>query len=119
VSLDDLGADEQPETGAGHAASRLRAIAALEHPLLLRRRDTDAAVANRDARLGAIDAYVDVDIPSVRRVLDRVADQVLQHPLDAMLIEIGHDRVGRRGVAKRMALRQDLHLVDGAGDDLP
>jgi len=119
VPLDDLRADEQPETGAGHAASRLRAIAALEHALLLLRRNADAAVANGDARVGAIHADVDVDIPSVGRVLDRVADQVLQHPLDAILIEIGDDRVGRRGVAKHMALRQDLHLIDGGRDDLP
>jgi hypothetical protein len=119
VPLDDLRADEQPETTARDTADRARAIAALEHERLLLLRNADAAIPDRDDRLGSVDAHVDVDIASIRRVLDGIANEVLEHALNAMVIEVGHERNGRRCVAKRMALREHFHLIDRHSDGIP
>jgi len=119
VPLDDLGTDEQPETGAGNRADRIRAETALEHMGSGRRRNTDAVVANRDASLGRRRADVNDDRAALRRVLDRVVDEVLHHPLNAPLVVIGDDWHVRHGAEQRMVPTQRLHLFHGGRDRAP
>jgi hypothetical protein len=119
MALDDFCADEQAEAGATDAVSTSRAIAAVEHQLALCLGNANAAIANRYDRDAVFDAYLDVDIATIGRVLDRVANHVLKNPLHAVLIEFGHDRGSGRRVAKRMRLRQHVHLVNRSLNGMP
>jgi hypothetical protein len=111
MALDDFRADEQAEAAAPDVAGASRAITAVEHPLALPVGNSNAVIANRHDRDAAVDAYLYVDVTTIGRVLDRVANHVLKNSLYAVLIELGHDGRGGRRVAKRMDRRQHLHLI--------
>jgi len=119
VALDDFRADEQTEAAAPDAVGTSRAIAAVEHQLPLGLGNSNAAIANRHDRDAAVDAYFEVDIATIGRVFDRVTNHVLKNPLYAVLVEVGHDRSGGRRVAKRMGLRQHVHLVNRGLNGMP
>jgi len=70
----------------------------LEDRGLLLRRDADAAIADRQARLVTGGQDADAHLAPLGRVLDRVADQVREHLLDAILVGDPGDRPrARRG----------------------
>jgi len=66
---------------------------AFEDMTAVRLRYADSVIADRNRRIAAVGADVDVDFSTVRRVFDRVADQILQNPLDAALVVIDHHRL--------------------------
>src|SRR5439155_12087721 len=76
----ELAADVEPETGAAHAAGQIRveAVELLEDPALLGERDAEPLVAHGDTYAVAPgDGHLDAT--AVRRVFDRVVDEVRQH----------------------------------------
>jgi hypothetical protein len=95
VSLHDLGADEETETGPGNRADGVRAESPLEDARTRLRGNADSVIADRDARLGRRRPYLDVDGSAVRRVFDRVPDQVLKDTLNTLFVVVGENRAGR------------------------
>ena len=95
VSLHDLGADEETETGPGNRADGVCAESPLEDMRTLLRGDADSVIADRDARLGRRRPYLDVDGSAVRRVFDRVPDQILKDTLHTPFVVVGENRAGR------------------------
>src|SRR5438477_1296201 len=89
VLLDDPLADGQAQAQASEGGS-LRTAEALEDGLLALARDANTAIGDRDLDVFALGIDRDLDLPSLRRVADRVGDQVVEHLLDA--VAIGEDR---------------------------
>ena len=86
MTPDDLGADEQTQTRSRNSVGAVRAVAALKDASSLCFWNTDAVVAHRDASDigGRFEPHFDV--AALWRVLDRVADQVLEHALHAPVV---------------------------------
>src|SRR5262245_43686512 len=61
----------------------MRAKEPLEDAALLCRRNANAMIVHRHHRLFALASTLDLDGTALRRVLDRVRDQVRQHLLDS------------------------------------
>lgn len=112
MAFRNLGADEQAETGAGNCADGAGAESPLEHVRPRLRRYADAVITDRNACFRRRRAYLDLDGPTIRRVFDRVADQVLKHTLNAPFVVFSDDRAGRRRIPEGVVLRERLHLVD-------
>jgi len=93
VAFDDLRADKEPETAPGNRAHAIGTIASLEDAAAFKLGYADTTIADADRRVAAISAYLDIDVAAVRRVFDRVADQILEHPLDAAFVIIDHHRL--------------------------
>jgi len=93
VAFDDLRADKESETGPGYGADIICPIASFEDAAAVGVRYADAMIADGNRRVAAIGAYGDVDVSTVRRVFDRVADQILENPLDAAFVVIDHHRL--------------------------
>jgi len=91
VTLDDLRADKQPQPCAGNGADAIGSIASFEHPAALACGYSDAVITDRYPGLVVLNRHADLDISPVRRILDRVADQILQNALDAAFIVIDRD----------------------------
>src|SRR5262249_34296318 len=119
VSFDDFRADEQAKTGARNRPDALRTIASFEDTSAVCLRYADPVITNRDRCGTALGAYVDIDLSTIRRIFDRVADQILKHPLDAPLVVIDHHRVRRSRIAERVTPGDRLHLVLGGLDCPP
>src|SRR5712692_294020 len=85
VLLDDSPADEEPKAHAVELAvvDVRRAREPFEDVREVRRRDADARISYRDARLAVLLPDPDGDRRVVRAVLARVLDEVLHHLLDA------------------------------------
>jgi hypothetical protein len=93
VSFDDFRTDEEAKTGARNRTDGVCPIPPFEDMTAVRLRYADSVIADRNRRIAAVGADVDVDFSTVRRVFDRVADQILQNPLDAALVVIDHHRL--------------------------
>jgi len=113
VSFDDFRADEEAETGARNSTDAVRAIASFEDPATICVRYTDPVIANRDRRGAVVGAYVDVDLSTVRRILDRVSDQILENSLYSAFIVIDHNRLRRGRIAKHVTASDRFHLILG------
>jgi len=96
VSLHDLGADEEAETGPGNRADSVCAESPLEDVRTRLRGDADSVIADRDARVGRRRPYLDFNGSALRRVFDRVPDQVLKDTLNTPFVVVGENRAGRR-----------------------
>jgi hypothetical protein len=96
VSLYDLGADKEAETRPRNRADRACAESPLEDVRTRLRGNADSVIADRHARLGWRRAYLDFDGSAVRRVFDRVPNQVLKDTLNTPFVVVGKNRAGRR-----------------------
>jgi hypothetical protein len=118
VPLDDLRADKQPEPCARNRADAVGSIASFEHAAAFAFGYSDAVITYRYPGLVVLHRYADVDVSPVRRIFDRVADQILQDALNASFVVIGGNRLRRSSVAKHMTANERLHLIlcslDGA-----
>src|SRR5581483_5770365 len=78
---DELTADIEAEPGPADAPLhvRIEAIELLEDPPLLRRRNAEALVADREADVPVARLERERDRAAARRVLDRVLEQVREH----------------------------------------
>ena len=83
---------------------RIEAIELLEDPLLLAQRDAQALVADGEPHGVGVGLHPELDAPTLRRVLDRVVDEVGQHLARALGVA-GHLRQhrGNRHVDRRVA----------------
>jgi len=93
VPLDDFRADKQPKPCAGNRADAVGSIASFEHPAAFALRYSDTVIADRYPGIVVLNGHGDLDVPSVRRILDGVADQILQNALDAAFVVIDRDRL--------------------------
>jgi len=67
VSFHDFRADEEAETGAGDGAHAVgRAVTTFEDTTSVCLRYADSLIANRDRRCAGDEAYVDVDLSTIR-----------------------------------------------------
>src|SRR5271170_6298782 len=81
IKAHDLIDDGESKPGAGSAGPR-RAVKPLQHAGTLGRSDSRAGVIDHQKGLPVIDARVDRDLASGRRVVERVIDQVAEHFLE-------------------------------------
>jgi len=113
MPLHDFGADEQPKPGAGNPFRALRAVAALKHASSLLFWNTDAVIAHGDASETGGSFEPHFDIAAVWRVFDRVADQILKHPLHPALVVHRHNGGSRRQTPEAVNAHDAFHLFDG------
>src|SRR5436190_22936527 len=92
MPVDDLPGDVQPESQTAVVRRRdlSSAMESLEDLSQLVLRNADAPVAHRGHDLIAAILHVDVDLASLRRVLDRVLQKVAQNLLQAIAIANDH-----------------------------
>src|SRR6476661_9535805 len=78
---DELARDEEPEPATADAAreGRVEPVELLEDPLLLALRDSESLVAHGEACPAGASGKLDRHLPTVRRILDRVVEQVDEH----------------------------------------
>ena len=89
MPLHDLPRDEQPQPEPQvplAERSRPHLVEPPEDPLQLLRADPHALVLNRHVRACALPGHAHRHLPAVRRVLDRVLEQVHQHLLDPLAV---------------------------------
>src|SRR6202051_104601 len=123
VDFDDLAGDVEPHAAPGDpAATRVRASPETgEDALELSFRDPDSAVGDLDERLAT--GTPDVDANLTLRVLQRIADDVVDHVTQSSAIE-GHDNrhlsgfdrdaIGLGQIAHRVAHELDQILARAA-----
>src|SRR3954465_7739011 len=106
---DELARDEEAEATAADAAGerRIEAIELLEDPFVLRRRYAEAAVADRQPDTAVATVELDDHVPAVRRVLDRVVEQVDENLPELVL-------VGERDRGSAVLLPPQLDLLRSA-----
>jgi len=75
-----------PETGAGAGPSAHAAVEPLEDPIPLFRRDPGALVPHADRRHAVAVGELHPDAAALPRVLDRVVEEVENHPVDQFLV---------------------------------
>src|SRR3954467_3551653 len=77
----ELAGDVEAEPGAAPAAGQVRvdAVELVEDPALLARRDAETGVGNAEVDRVVAAPDLELDPAAVRRVLDRVVDEVRQH----------------------------------------
>src|SRR4051794_35042824 len=99
MAADDAGDDRQPEAGARLAAlaPALGPPEALEDRLVLAARQARAVVAHAQAGAGARAVDADLDRAALRRVDDRVAQEVREHLLELVRVAAHDDFVGVEG----------------------
>ena len=84
-------------------------------------RDADAAVANTDFQLAVPLARGQIHAAAIRRVLDRVGEQVAEDLLQPHRIRLDHQRILREGDRQLLAAgaRHRRHRVRRLGEGLP
>src|SRR5262249_22451447 len=107
-AADELVADVEAEPGTADAAGHLRvdAVELLEDAALLVDGDPEALVANVEDHVALVRLDADLDHAAIRRVLDRVLDEVDEHLPD--LVAVGLDE--RHAVGDAVT---DLHARRG------
>src|SRR5207302_9872305 len=128
----ELAADVEAEAGAADAARHVRVepVELLEDPPALGRRDAEALVRDGPAHTTLAAEDLHLDRSSVRRVLDRVLDEVDQHLAQLLLVRRHRGEASRGIERERDALGKvrarrvdhrlgDLGGVDRRGPDLP
>jgi len=111
VPLDDFRADEQSEPGARNRADAVGSIASFEHPAALAFGYSDTVIADRHPGLIVLNGQADLDVSPVGRILDRIADQILQNALDAALVVIHRNSIWWCRVPQRVTSNERLHLI--------
>src|SRR5580765_5791402 len=76
VQCDELLCQREPDARPGLRDGRPRAMESIEDETEIGRRDSGAAVANRDARRGLVAADGDADGATVERELEGVGEEV-------------------------------------------
>src|SRR5258708_4451084 len=81
VNFDKMLGDGEPQPGAADFAGtgHIDAIEALEDAWLVRPRDADAGIRNRESYFGAVRRSADHDLAAGRSVLHRIVEQILQN----------------------------------------
>src|SRR6266852_2240106 len=101
VNFDKMLGDGEPQPGAADFAGtgNIDAVEALEDAWLVRPRDADAGIRNREGYFGAVCRSADHNLATGRSVLHRIVEQILQNFREAAAV--GGD------------VRQELRQVDG------
>src|SRR5207247_6741908 len=102
---DELPGDVEPEAGAAYAAGHvgIQPVELLEDPFALARRDAETAIGDREADDPLVALEPHVHVAAVRRVLDRVVDQVPDHLTQLSLVRCN----GWQPVLDRVELEAD------------
>src|SRR5216684_7069665 len=81
MNFDEMFGDGQAQAGAADFAgtSNVNAVEALEDAGLIRPRDADASVGDREGHFGAVGGRADHDLAAGRSVLQGVVQQILQN----------------------------------------
>src|SRR5439155_21545936 len=109
-ALDELAADVEPQAAAAHAAGLLRveAVELLEDPLALGARDPQPLVRDLDEALAVLRVEPNLDLAALRRVLDRVVDQIDEHL--PQLVLVAEDRAPAAGDELERDLLREMKL---------
>ena len=120
MKLDQLATHRQPEAGAAEAPGGipLRLLERKEDPLMVGGVDADAGVGDRHReKVFARPAGEGRDPHlSSRSELHRIADQVVQHLGDAVLVGVGERQTGRHVVEQHQVALADQRPGEGQDD---
>ena len=68
-------------------------------------------IADRHPGLIVLNRHADLDVSPVGRILDRIADQIVENTLDAAFVVVHGDGIRWCLVTQRVAANEHLHLV--------